>query len=377
MATMLVGTGCSSDDVVNDYSPENAIQFGTYVGRDAGSRGSVVDLEVLKGDDKGFGVFAYYTGTTPYTNSTAFTPNFMKNQQVTWDVTKSKWKYEPEKYWPNNTDDKVSFFAYAPYNEGYQLDQANSYLLPFSVNDDVTSQIDLLWNKSPKLNLTKDNIDDVDDAVKFNFGHALSKVGFTINAGVDLTTVGGTLAPETTIYVDKIEITPLKNSGKLDLSLGTAEWSSLEGAQNYIWDYIYNNDGDTELMNNVLTGSVSEKQLNKESAYLFTIPQALDQNFKITVTYRVFTEDDKLTVPKDGQRNLVPEKPNAKGSLVTNVMTAGLASINSFDAGKQYTINIILGMTSVKIDAEESPWVNGSEENVWFDNNNANNDQTN
>jgi len=37
MATMLVGTGCSSDEVVNDYSPENAIQFGTYVGRDAQS----------------------------------------------------------------------------------------------------------------------------------------------------------------------------------------------------------------------------------------------------------------------------------------------------------------------------------------------------
>jgi len=37
MATMVLSTGCSNDEVVNDYSPENAIQFGTYVGRDAQS----------------------------------------------------------------------------------------------------------------------------------------------------------------------------------------------------------------------------------------------------------------------------------------------------------------------------------------------------
>ena len=52
MAAMLVGTGCSTDEVVNDYSPENAIQFGTYVGRDAGSRVAETTTETLKKDER-------------------------------------------------------------------------------------------------------------------------------------------------------------------------------------------------------------------------------------------------------------------------------------------------------------------------------------
>ena len=61
MATMLVGTGCSSDEVVNDYSPENAIQFGTYVGRDAQGRASVIDDTNL--GTLGFGVYALFVVT--------------------------------------------------------------------------------------------------------------------------------------------------------------------------------------------------------------------------------------------------------------------------------------------------------------------------
>ena len=57
MATMLVGTGCSSDEVMNDYSPENAIQFGTYVGRDAQGRASA--FETTDMHTAGFGVYAF------------------------------------------------------------------------------------------------------------------------------------------------------------------------------------------------------------------------------------------------------------------------------------------------------------------------------
>ena len=88
MATMLVGTGCSSDEVVNDYSPENAIQFGTYVGRDAVSRGSIITTEgntnasagIVSPSlrEKGFGVFAYYT------DNGSFTDNVYDNNGCNW-----------------------------------------------------------------------------------------------------------------------------------------------------------------------------------------------------------------------------------------------------------------------------------------------------
>ena len=40
--------GCSNDEVVNDYSQDNAIEFGTYVGRDVESRGAIITTESLQ-----------------------------------------------------------------------------------------------------------------------------------------------------------------------------------------------------------------------------------------------------------------------------------------------------------------------------------------
>ena len=70
--------------------------------------------EALK--DKGFGVFGFYTGKVDYENMTV-TPDFMWNQKVvgTGTAPDIKWTYTPVKYWPNEEEDKISFFAYAPY----------------------------------------------------------------------------------------------------------------------------------------------------------------------------------------------------------------------------------------------------------------------
>ena len=68
--------------------------------------------------DKGFGVFGFYTGKVDYENMTV-TPDFMWNQKVvgTGTAPDIKWTYNPVKYWPNEEEDKISFFAYAPYQQ--------------------------------------------------------------------------------------------------------------------------------------------------------------------------------------------------------------------------------------------------------------------
>ena len=58
-----------------------------------------------------FGVMAWYTGTSNW--STSAKPNFMYNQEVDFDG--SDYTYSPIKYWPNNTGDKLTFWAYCPY----------------------------------------------------------------------------------------------------------------------------------------------------------------------------------------------------------------------------------------------------------------------
>lgn len=369
MATMVLSTGCSSDEVVNDYSPENAIQFGTYVERDAVSRASVITKDDLKNaSSAGFGVFAYYTAQNAYKSGDAFDANFMNNEQVTWNSSTNKWEYSPLKYWPNNAGDKVSFIAYAPWQETFTLDDTGNGKYTYTVADEVTSQIDLLWSKSQNFNITKQ---DIEGDVKFEFAHALSKIGFTINAGIDLIEKGNTLDKNTTIYVDKVTLGSLYNKGTMDMSKETAGWSDRSGDVTYTWDYVKDGTAN-ELQNNILTfetvfGEGKELQLVKNDAYLMTIPQK-DKKITVTVTYRVFTQDDNLKVPKDGETELVPEQSGIKGSLVTNVIPVEISD-QTFEPGKQYTYHIILGMTSVKVSAEVGSWTNGSSHEDWYNEN--------
>ena len=60
--TALTVTSCSNDDVVMQSPDVNkAIEFGTYLGRDAQSRGTIMNGAALMAENAGFGVLAYYT----------------------------------------------------------------------------------------------------------------------------------------------------------------------------------------------------------------------------------------------------------------------------------------------------------------------------
>ena len=76
-----------------------------------------------------FRVFAFYqpTGTWNDLATEHWTSNFMYDQAVTY-VT-DHWTYSPVKYWPNNPENTITFWAYSPYynNESIlKLYKANS-----------------------------------------------------------------------------------------------------------------------------------------------------------------------------------------------------------------------------------------------------------
>ena len=123
---------CTNDDRLEAgpevQTPEQnqalAVGFDAYTQRGvtrAGSPGVLDTSGAVAGqinlEDKGFGVFGYYTDLNEYDQ--LYTPNFMYNQKV----STSSWSYEPVKYWPNeygnaaisDDTDKMSFFAYAPH----------------------------------------------------------------------------------------------------------------------------------------------------------------------------------------------------------------------------------------------------------------------
>lgn len=175
------------------------------------------NLDALKATARGFSVFASYTGRRTYAGTTV-SPDFMCNQQVTWDGT--YWNYAPVKYWPNGYGEAtaegtgeqqthVSFFAYAPWSDcaqtssdycvydcaqtfdqgdawvsyrlaeqTYQRDGEGHLVLDTDgnrqpTNDWLHDQTDLLY-AIPLLDEVKPA---VNERLKFSFKHALGTVG--------------------------------------------------------------------------------------------------------------------------------------------------------------------------------------------------------
>lgn len=341
----LAFVGCSHDDVLNESSSVNKpIEFGTYLGRDAQtSRASVVTETDVQ--TSGFGVYAYYTKNIAFADYTDATPNFMNNQQVTYKD--DNWVYSPVKYWPNNTGDKVSFFAYAPYDANYALNDDST--IDFTVENTVTSQTDLLWNKTQQVDVTKQNIAG---KVRFDFAHALSRIGFTVQCAADQVDAGGNIAQGTTVTVEKVILSgeahkyeagakvtepaagAFYQSGKLNLNSTTAAWSNQTGAQAF-----------TLVADNFKTVTLdstnnTQQSLNKDDSYLMVIPQnfAADQLY-VYVQYKVTTTDGKDAT---------------NSSEITNYISTPVAI--DFQAGKAYTLNLVLGLTEVKIEAGVDVW---------------------
>ncbi len=94
------------------------------------------------------------------------------------------------------------------------------------------------------------------------------------------------------------------------------------------------------------------------AASLYVIPN--QQNFKVTIVYDVETVDPKLpTSLADGV---------TKGSRVQNTIskTVTFGAATQLEAGKKYTLQLHLGMSTVKFEAQVSEWqdANPAEEEV-------------
>lgn len=336
-------SSCTNDEVIPNTSADNAIEFGTYVGRDAQTRGSVLDNTTATGLPKqGFGVFAYYTDNTDY-NASNSPANFMNNTKVTWNSTNRKWEYTPVKYWPNEETDKLSFFAYAPYG-AYTVATTGDPILDFTVNPDPTFHVDLVVaDASDKKNLTKQN---TTDEVQFNFKHVLSRVGFKVEAVIDeinnqnngdgdADSQPNSIAASTTISVQEVELIGTFNTaGKINLN--TSLWDNTKMTTAGTRYSLAATDFD-DVASNVQT---TKAQLNKPSEYMMLIPTASPTGVQIRVKYTVTTQDGQL----------------ASGySVVTNNITSDAFNFK-FEQGKAYNFVLHLGLTSVKLSATVADW---------------------
>lgn len=197
LAALLLA-GCSQNEVMEtnpDARPQ--MTFGVYTGTP--TRGVDTDNTSIKDDPSdaskygGFGIMGYFTGSKPWEEAKAATaPGFMHNQMVKWDATSTgAWTYSPIKYWPNNPGDKISFFAYAPYESAWEsgtkagvtISNATTKGIPYinfklKEGNDLPKMVDLVVAQK-----TDQQYSTNSGKVSFQFEHTLSRVSFKAKLG--------------------------------------------------------------------------------------------------------------------------------------------------------------------------------------------------
>lgn len=339
---------CSSDDLdsFSDNSSKNeAISFDGYLGRSAvavnGTRGGVVDLNALKGTDsdkKGFGVFGYYN-TTDYSSSPdqSFEANLFNNEHVTCLNGAADWSYTPLKYWP--AQGHIDFYAYAPFETGKTLNKKTSATptittptFDFTVSETIANQTDLLWANSE--NRTKANLSSADkNKVKFQFAHALSRLGYTVklNQTVSESDATITLKKITLAGSDDETKGAFYKTGTIDLSKAPSSeglWTNLSSDKQNFSNWLSSNKA-------LSTAEIK----NSDNEYLFVIPQ----KFK--------TGSDQLYVIVE---YTIEYKTGSAKPTVSYKVSKQLSY--DFLQGNAYTINLNIGLTPIEFNAEVNDW---------------------
>ncbi len=357
---LLVLTSCSTEEETNGNIQQSGIpiEFGTYIGRNVQTRAEDYTISTIQ--KNGLKVFAFYTGTDTWsTYSTAhtndLTPNFMNMQAVKY--ADGAWTYTPLKYWPNNTGEKLSFFAY---HDAMVTADKDSYTSPdfagarsYTVyaNADPAYSKDLVYAE-PVLDQTKPASNS---KITFTFKHAYARIKLSVAYAADATTQGSaTIATGSTVSVQKVTLGAANDTtkqfyGNAVLNLFGTEgtnrgdiWSNKGTKDEPVRHQIYWTDGTIDNnrktcdFNDVYKAVTNEyQQLTADNRNAYVIPQSFT-DLPISIVYTVTTTDTNLT----------------GGAFTTTNTVSGTISSIDFEAGKSYNIKILIGLNSVKFNVD-------------------------
>ena len=236
----------------------------------------------------------------------------------------------------------------------------------------------------PFKDLVKENYDK---NVKFNLRHALARLNIQIDAFVDGTTAANAVANNNKIFVRAITFEGFATKGALNLNNTTADtplWMDYGCVDELAVDAFTIHDGRKDGKEGYLDGAASNEKMTglnpvlvqsvpydnpslsagvtktavnlfdpgtggTATAPIYVIPT--NEELKITIVYDVETKDANLAgYLADGVKN-----GSSIENKITQTVKVGTENLKMV-AGKAYTINLHLGMTSVKIDAAVTPW---------------------
>lgn len=308
-------TGCSYDATTEEGNADDSlIRFDCYVPtattRD-GYVGPIGATDRLKYPEVGFGVYSHYNSST--------TPDFMDNQQVLWSGT--AWYYSPARYWPNNDDDVLSFFAYAPY-----VSEADPDYGIQSVSSSLTAPT-IVYKSGTKPAQCQDLLvtnlmtgrKKTEGTVNLSFHHALAAINISCKTS---------MASNLTIKIKSLTL----KSGSAGFPIAgtctvgeTPSWSTTTSGT-YAYNATdlsdFNNQGVTATLRNIFTGLPANTKENEEWLLMipFSGPLSFDMTYEVT-----------------------------EGGNTYEMSVSNKTMLNSVEMGKKYTINITIGVSAINI----------------------------
>ena len=345
---LLFCVSCSQEINENAAMEDGAsISFDTSWGKDVQTRGNeMVYHSIFK-----IGIFAKTKSDGDWQDGESLDPSsFMNNVNFfrSWVSEKndwSKWDYTPHHYWPENENQKINFFAYAPRRDSASLNLADNHVRLY--HSTSKENVDLVWACS--LNQNKSTVSKSENkAVELQFKHSLAKISFRIGLSEPL---DGDADKGAQVILKSVKLCDPDGTGGVFidggyLNLATGEWNlddPLSPRKVYTWT---TPETDT---NNKKDFLLSSDKINYENipitvsdkSYLFILPQTKFQPFYLIVDY--------VLKHADGME----EQRQAKG----------LVNVNSelpmkFVAGKAYNfvLNIPLNRIQVDVDTNVEGW---------------------
>ena len=329
--------------------------FGTYLSR-ATKAANATETAALNSVGHSMGMFAYYTDGATFDEANPGKPNFMYNEEVSYQAA-DYWSPAIPKYWPNESADRLSFYAYYPYMaDPYITPAASAAGTPVVTVTDSDNELGVLWGKA--LNEQKKTVTFTDAAGRVNLTlyHASSRLEIgNVRAVIDGVAYNEStptsVAAGTKIVVKNITVTvaDVKPTGDLDLTDGSVTdlggtpanktFTIGEGTSYPINTALAWNAGLTATgLNSTTTSLAAETGAKTNLKYL---PQTC--NVTVTADYFVVTTDAKV----DGGQTVVENNITSSAKSITTV------------SNRITKLNIDLGLTSVHFSASVEDWTDG------------------
>ena len=322
-----------------------SISFDTSWGKDVQTRGNeMVYHSIFK-----IGIFAKMKSDGDWQDGKSFDPSsFMNNVNFfrSWVPEKkdwSKWDYTPHHYWPENENQKINFFAYAPRRDSASLNLANNQVRLY--HSTSKENVDLVWACS--LNQNKSTVSKSENkAVKLLFKHSLAKISFQI--GLSEPKDGDAVKGERVILKSVKLCASSDGTGGVFvdegyLNLATGKWNK-DDIHSTRTVYTWTPKTDTNKNEDFLLSSDKINSENKtitvsNDSYLFILPQTKNYEFYLIVDY--------VLKHADGME----EHRQTKGLVNSK-------NFMDFVAGKAYNfvLNIPLHTIQVDVDTEVKKW---------------------